>query len=54
MKDAMRITVITATHDMKMLSASDVVVWIADGAVKRMANRDEVKIEIGSIDGHVT
>ncbi len=51
MKSEMNITIVTATHDMKMLSASDVVVWINDGAVNRMARRDEVKIEIGTIDG---
>ena len=51
MKSEMNITIVTATHDMKMLSASDVVVWINDGAVSRMARRDEVKVEIGTIDG---
>jgi len=51
MKAELNITVISATHDMKMLSASDVVVWIRDGAVSRKANRDEVKIEVGAIDG---
>lgn len=51
MKSEMNITVISATHDMKMLSASDVVVWIKDGAVSRLAKRDELNIEIGSIDG---
>lgn len=54
MKTELKITVITATHDMKMLSASDVVVWIRDGAISRVANRDEVKIEIGTIDGQMT
>jgi len=52
MQKEMNITVITATHDMKMLSASDVVVWIQDGQVARIANRDEVKIEVGTIDGN--
>ncbi len=45
------ITVITATHDMKMLAASDMVVWIRDGQIARTAKRDEIKIEVGSIDG---
>jgi putative ABC transport system ATP-binding protein len=45
------ITVITATHDMKMLAASDVVVWIRDGQIDRTAKRDEIKIKVGSIDG---
>ena len=51
MKSTLGITVITATHDMKMLSASDVVVWIKDGAVDRVARKGEIEIEIGTIDG---
>jgi putative ABC transport system ATP-binding protein len=51
MKTELEITVISATHDMKMLSASDKVVWIKDGAIDRIAGKGEVEIEIGSIDG---
>ncbi len=51
MKAELGITIITATHDMKMLSASDTVVWIKDGAIDRTAKKGEVEIEIGSIDG---
>ena len=51
MKEDLGITVITATHDMKMLSASDVVVWIKDGAIERTARRGEFEISVGSIDG---
>ena len=51
MQKDMNITVITATHDMKMLAASDVVVWIRDGNIDRIAKRGEFKVEIGSIDG---
>ncbi len=51
MKEQLNITVVTATHDMKMLSASDVVVWISDGAIVRVADRDQVKIDVGSVDG---
>ncbi|MBI3986637.1 MAG: ABC transporter ATP-binding protein [Lentisphaerae bacterium] len=51
MKMDLNITVISATHDKKMLSASDVVVWISDGAISRVAQRDEIKIDIGTIDG---
>ena len=51
MQQEMNITVITATHDMKMLAASDVVVWISDGKIERVAKRDEIKIEVGTIDG---
>lgn len=52
LKATIGITVIAATHDMKMLSASDLVVWIKDGAIERQARKGEVQIEIGSIDGH--
>ncbi|MCF7853973.1 MAG: ABC transporter ATP-binding protein [Candidatus Pacebacteria bacterium] len=44
-------TVISATHDHKMLAASDRVVWIADGRIERIANRDEIEIDIGTMDG---
>ena len=52
MQKEMNITVITATHDMKMLAASDFVVWIRDGQVARTAKRGEIKIEVGTIDGN--
>jgi putative ABC transport system ATP-binding protein len=52
MKTTFGITIITATHDMKMLSASDTVVWIKDGAVDRLAHKGEFEVEIGTIDGN--
>jgi len=51
MQKELGITVITATHDMKMLSASDTVIWINDGQVARVAKRNELNIQIGAIDG---
>ncbi len=51
MQHELGITVVTATHDMKMLSASDTVVWIKDGRIDRVAKKGEVNIEIGTIDG---
>jgi len=42
-----RVTVVTATHDHKMLSVSDRIAWIRDGLVDRMQNRDELEIEEG-------
>jgi putative ABC transport system ATP-binding protein len=43
------VTVITATHDHKMLANSDRVVWIADGQIDRIQTRAELQIEEGSI-----
>ncbi len=45
------VTVISATHDHKMLSVSDRVIWIRDGQVDRIMNREDLKIEVGTIDG---
>ena len=51
MKQQLGITVITATHDMKMLSASDKVVWIKDGMVERVGLKGEFEVKVGTIDG---
>jgi len=47
------VTVISATHDHKMLNVSDRVVWIRDGQVDRIMKREDLKIEVGKIDGQV-
>jgi putative ABC transport system ATP-binding protein len=44
-----RVTVIAATHDFKMLNVSDRVVWIRDGRVDKIENREELSISIGRI-----
>ena len=51
MKEERGVTIITATHDMKMLDVSDRVVWITDGKVTRIQSRAELDIKVGSIDG---
>lgn len=43
------VTVITATHDHKMLANSDRVLWIRDGQVNKIQTRDELDIEEGDI-----
>jgi len=48
------VTIISATHDMKMLAVSDRVVWIRDGQVDRIELREDLDIEIGSIEGSET
>jgi len=44
-----QVTVISATHDFKMLNVSDQVVWIRDGRVDKIENRDELSISLGKI-----
>ena len=45
------VTIISATHDHKMLAVSDRIIWISDGRVDKIQNRDDLKIEVGSIEG---
>ena len=45
------LTVISATHDLKMLDVSDRIVDIRDGLVERIRNRDEIEIEVGEVGG---
>lgn len=43
------VTVITATHDYKMLKASDRIVWIKGGCVDRVEDAADMNISVGSI-----
>ena len=43
------VSVITATHDHKMLAASDRIAWVRDGKIDRIQNRDEIEIREGSM-----
>jgi len=40
---------VTATHDHKMLAASDRIVWIKDGQVDRLQRRQDLDIRIGGV-----
>jgi len=45
------VTIISATHDLKMLDVSDRVIYIRDGLVEQIKERSELKLEIGKIEG---
>ena len=45
------VTIITATHDIKMLSASDRIVWVRDGTLAKIEKREDLDIQVGSIEG---
>jgi len=51
LKDQMGVTIITATHDHKMLAASDRVIYLEDGKVIDIKTKDQIDIKIGTIDG---
>jgi putative ABC transport system ATP-binding protein len=44
------VTIITATHDHKMLSESDRICWIKDGRVDRIDRREDLDIKVGSVE----
>ena len=46
------VTVITATHDHKMLKASDRVVYLVDGLIDRVQRREDLRITEGTIEEH--
>jgi putative ABC transport system ATP-binding protein len=45
----MGVTVITATHDYKMLDASDRILWIKDGQIDKLEKRADIDIRVGSV-----
>jgi len=45
------VTVISATHDLKMIDVSDRIMWIRDGAIERIERRSDVDIAVGAIEG---
>jgi len=45
------VTIICATHDHRLISMADRIVWIRDGMVERIADRGDVTVETGAIGG---
>lgn len=43
------VTVISATHDHKMLATSDRILWIKDGRKDRLQRREELNIRVGKV-----
>ena len=41
------VTIVSATHDLKMIAYSDYVAWIRDGKLERFEDREHVKIREG-------
>ena len=44
-----QVTIITATHDVKMLEISDRIAWIRDGKLDRVENRADIEIKSGGM-----
>lgn len=45
------VTVVCSTHDHRLLSLCDRIVWIKDGTIDRVQRREDVEITLGSIAG---
>jgi len=50
MSEERNVTIISATHDIKMLNVSDEVIWIRDGRIDKIEQRHELNISIGTIE----
>ena len=49
LRDKLGVTIITATHDLKMLKTSDRIVWIEDGRIAKVTTPEEMKIQIDEV-----
>ena len=45
------VTIISATHDLKMIDVSDRVIWIRDGDIARIEDRESLDIRVGEMEG---
>lgn len=49
LRDTFGVTIISATHDLKMLKASDRIVWIDDGLVTKVTTPEEMDISVADV-----
>jgi len=45
------VTVITNTHDLKVIEVSDRIAWLSDGEFQRI--EDKIEVEIGPLDAKI-
>ncbi len=45
-----RVTVMAATHDLKMIDVSDRIVWLRDGKIRKVEKRKEVSLRVYRIE----
>jgi len=53
LNESERVTVVSATHDLKMLDVSDRVAYIRDGCVEQIRNRADMDIHVGEFAGEL-
>ncbi len=47
------VTIVTATHDAKMLRISDRIAWMRDGKLERIEKREEFRIKVGGMKANM-
>ncbi len=47
------VTIMTATHDLKLLDVADRILWLRDGRIERIEERAEVAVESSTEEGEV-
>jgi putative ABC transport system ATP-binding protein len=52
LRDELGVTIITATHDLKMLKRSDRICWITDGRIEKIARPGEINFDSEEFDKH--
>ena len=43
------VTIMCNTHDLKIINASDRIVWVRDGRVARIETKDQIKVNVGTM-----
>ncbi len=51
LREELGVTIVTATHDLKMLKTSDRIVWIEDGLIARISTPEAMGIEVEEVGG---
>jgi len=49
LKAELGVTIVTATHDLKMLKRSDRIVWIEDGFISKVTTADQLDIKVEAV-----
>ena len=44
------VTIISATHDLKMLDVSDRILWVQDGRIERDQKREDLNLDVGKLE----
>ena len=44
------VTIISATHDLKMLVVSDRILWVQDGRIERDQKREDLNLDVGQLE----